>query len=169
VARRLSSGRQLRLRRRSRGRTRAAAYAQQVTRHVGGRFTVNPAAADTGRCKRTVEFLKRRVRQQRRGCPFLFTSARKARLRSEGMTQQAIADALGVDKATVCRDIELLQTQQLDDVPQQPDARHRARRLARSSARGSGSLRSVTGRPAFLRPSGVNASARIAFSSIGEA
>ena len=35
------------------------------------------------------------------------------------MTQQAIADALGVDKATVCRDIELLQTQQLDDVPQQ--------------------------------------------------
>ena len=113
--------------------------------------------------------MKRRVRQQRRGCPFLFTSARKARLRSEGMTQQAIADALGVDKATVCRDIELLQTQQLDDVPEQPDTRHRARRLARSSARGSGSLRSVTGRPAFLRPSGVNASARIAFSSIGEA
>jgi len=93
-----------------------------------------------------------------------------ARLRSEGMTQQAIADALGVSKQTVCNDCEQLSNDgQLDDVPEQPDARHRARRLARSSARGSGSLRSVTGRPAFLRPSGVNASARIAFSSIGEA
>ena len=93
-----------------------------------------------------------------------------ARLRSEGMTQQAIADALGVSKATVCGDVdELFKAEQLDDDPEQPDARHRARRLARSSARGSGSLRSVTGRPAFLRPSGVNASARIAFSSIGEA
>ena len=37
------------------------------------------------------------------------------------MTQQAIADALGVSKATVMRDCdELLQMKQLDDVPEQP-------------------------------------------------
>ena len=45
-----------------------------------------------------------------------------ARLRSEGMTQQAIADALGVSKATVCGDVdELFKAEQLDDVPEQPD------------------------------------------------
>ena len=45
-----------------------------------------------------------------------------ARLRSEGMTQQAIADALGVSTGAVAGDCQFLSTEKLDDVPQQPDA-----------------------------------------------
>jgi hypothetical protein len=44
-----------------------------------------------------------------------------ARLRSEGMTQQAIADALGVSNQTMMRDCEFVHVDKLDDVPEQPD------------------------------------------------
>ena len=44
-----------------------------------------------------------------------------ARLRSEGMTQQAIADALGVSYGTVVNDLQFVNVDKLDDVPEQPD------------------------------------------------
>ena len=63
------------------------------------------------------------------------------------MTQQAIADALGVSYGTVVNDLQFVNVDKLDDAPEQPDTvvgAYRARRFARSSAIGSTSSVGIT-------------------------